>query len=88
MILYFNFKLFLILFHLGDIGVGKTSIANNILRKLEMEGGMSLFNVNSVLGSVFNFSERNHNLLSRVGMLSNNPLQMHGRIYRSDSLRL
>ncbi|KAK7488391.1 hypothetical protein BaRGS_00020365, partial [Batillaria attramentaria] len=53
----------------GDSGVGKSAIINNMLKELEKEGGTS-YKAHTVLGTVFNYSEKQSSLLENISSLT------------------
>ncbi|XP_070181014.1 dynein axonemal heavy chain 6-like [Littorina saxatilis] len=53
----------------GDSGVGKTAIIANMLKELEKEGGTS-YKPHTVLGTVFNYSEKQSSLLENISSLT------------------
>lgn len=55
---------------LGDSGVGKSAIINNMLKEIEKENGTS-YKSGTVLGSIFNYSEKQSSLLENISSLTN-----------------
>ncbi|XP_071080158.1 dynein axonemal heavy chain 6-like [Haliotis cracherodii] len=53
----------------GDSGVGKSAIIDYMLKRLEKDGGTSFKN-GTILGSVFNYSEKNTSLLENISALT------------------
>ncbi|XP_041352994.1 dynein heavy chain 6, axonemal-like isoform X2 [Gigantopelta aegis] len=53
----------------GDSGVGKSAIINYMLKRLEKEGGTS-FNSGTILGDIFQYSERQSSILENISMLT------------------
>ena len=64
-------KLDFALFHLckGDSGVGKSAIISNMLKELEKEGGTS-YKSGTIMGTVFNYSEKQSSLLENISSLT------------------
>ena len=53
----------------GESGVGKTAITKYLLKRLEKEGGTSVKS-GTILGSVFNFQDKNQALLDNISSLT------------------
>ena len=53
----------------GESGVGKSAILKHLLQRLEKDGGTG-YKSDTVLGSVFNFTDKNQALLSNISSLT------------------
>ena len=49
--------------------MGKSALIHSLLKRLEKEGGMS-YKTNTVLGSIFNFTDKNQALLENISSLT------------------
>ena len=54
---------------LGESGVGKSAIIKDMLKSLEKDGGTTFKN-GTILGSIFNFTDKNQTLLDNISSLT------------------
>lgn len=54
----------------GDSGVGKSAVINYTLKRLGLDGGTGTKSAMTVLGAIFNFSEKGSNLLENIQNLT------------------
>ncbi len=59
-----------ILYVIGESGVGKSAIIKHMLKKLGKDGGTS-YKSGTILGSIFNFTDKNQALLDNISSLTN-----------------
>ncbi len=55
----------------GETGVGKTAIIKHLLNRLKTDRS-DVYKSNSILGQIFNFTDKNQALLDNISSLGNN----------------
>ena len=54
----------------GESGVGKSALLKHMLKRLSKDGSMS-YKSGTILGSIFNFTDKNQALLDNISSLTN-----------------
>lgn len=57
-------------FFVGESGVGKSAIIKHMLKRLAKDGSTS-YKSGTILGSIFNFTDKNRALLDNISSLTN-----------------